>query len=767
MEQVSRINTLFIKEDEKDRLATVRMIDREDFFDDSTMICHSVKAAEIMLQEGSYDMIVSDYILSDGVGTSIIPKANGKPVIIITSQGHEELASQAIELGAADCLIKDDKSDYLERLPISIQKAHLEYKRGILNFEVEKAYDDFLDQSSDLIVKVDLAGRFIFCNKMCLSTLGYSWLELTNLSIADVIAASSRPIWADKLKEQLDGKVNPASTTEIVLLPKTGPRLTTKCFLSPQFDNRCQIVAVRVMFQSKPPAESAGMMSAEDEEKYRLLVESVQDIIYSTDSLGRLKYINSRGVEVLEYAIDELTSSDLKMLIDPDYKEEVLTVYQNQLTKRIESSYLEFPVVTKRNKRVWVGQRLKILFDADNETKIVGLLGVVRDITEKRVMEQQLLLTNQVLEKRVAWRTRELEKINEKLRSEIELRTRTERALKASESEYRALIQNAHDAIVIIDIKREAVLGVNEEACRLYGYSEEEFLGKSLFHISEYADAAKFVASLRGASSYNAEASHRNKSGDTIFVDVNATKVVYKGQEAVLSINRDITVKREVQAELAVERTRRLTALIDGQEMERKRLSQEMHDGLGQLLTAAIIYLKQLKNTAETKKTEDLADKTREIIEQTIDEVRTISHNLMPSILNDFGLEVALNHMVSSVNRESNANVRFFRRGDIRRMEPEVEIGLYRIAQEALNNAIKYSRADKISVSLTTNKKGTQKLSIKDNGIGLKSVFENQEHHGNGIYNMRQRSAIIGCVFNIESAKGKGTEVTVYLCESE
>ena len=498
-----------------------------------------------------------------------------------------------------------------------------------------------------------------------------------------------------------------------------------------------------------------------NEDRYRLLIESVNDIIYTSDSNGLMLYMNSQGIEFSGYSMDELKGVTLTTFIDAGHKARVLEFYLKQIEDQLETSYLEFPIVSKSGTRMWVGQRLRLLFDARQTPKVVGFLGVLRDITEKRIMEQQLLLTNKVLEKRVSWRTTELEKINRKLRDEIGLRTKTEKALKQSESEYIELFQNAHDAIIVIDLNSLKILRVNDHSCALYDYTSRQFGKLHLKDISAEGELGSFVDALKFETNVKMETAHYTSSGKRIFVDIHATRIRYRGADAIMSINRDITKKREVENELSLERARRLTALIDGQEMERRRLSSELHDGLGQLLTASLIYIKKLDNVVGDAKSKELVAKTREILESTVDEVRSISHNLMPAILSDFGLETALKNMVNSINKDHKLNVRFLRRGTINRLKADVEIGLYRIAQEAVNNALKYSKANNITVSLVVIKNSELRMTIEDDGVGLGSYLESNKEPGNGIYNMVQRASVINCQISIESEGGTGTLILV------
>jgi len=613
----------------------------------------------------------------------------------------------------------------------------------------------------DVVVVCNVTGEIVSCNQAFRRVTNQPPLNTHPAKIFDFLQKDSVYLFKKFFHDISQGIINEVVSVSAKLNGLDGNSIPYQCTITCTSGEHAKDTQVHCFFRCPPSVASSEEILRLNENNYRFLIESVNDIIYSSDHLGFLKYVNHQGMEFTECSEAELRNTHISHFIDAKYKSEVLKFYKRQIRDRKQSSYFEFPVVSKTGIRMWVGQRLRLLLNSTDPTKIEGFIGVLRDITEKRIMEQQLLLTNKILEKRVSWRTSELEKMNLKLRNEINLRTKTEEALKRSEADYRDLFQNAHDAIIIFDLHSQQILGVNGRACELYGYSEEEFVEKKLFHISSVEQAQAFVGSLRSKFFLNEEAVHFSKLGLKIVVDIHATNVRYKGFDAAMTINRDITKRKEMEEELSLERVRRLTALIDGQEMERRRLSSELHDGLGQLLTASLIYLKKLHSLTTEQKAKDLVLKTKEILENTVDEVRNISHNLMPSVLSDFGLETALKNMVNSVNKEHINQVKFIRRGTLGRLKADIEIGLYRIAQEALNNALKYSHANNITLSLTVNSKKELKLTVKDDGIGIDSYSEGQKEVGNGIYNMQQRASVMDCQLNIQSELRKGTTINV------
>jgi two-component system NarL family sensor kinase len=208
--------------------------------------------------------------------------------------------------------------------------------------------------------------------------------------------------------------------------------------------------------------------------------------------------------------------------------------------------------------------------------------------------------------------------------------------------------------------------------------------------------------------------------------------------------------------QLKEERLKRMSALYDGQELERQRISRELHDGLGQKLISIKL---QLESTSKQK-----ADEVRSTIDEvkvdflkTIEEVRQISNNLAPNILKESGIDVALKNLCDSLNRTSKINIELSVYGDYSISEPKVTFYLYRITQEGLNNAIKHSGATKVQLQLIGSADSIILL-IEDNGKGF-MYDPNFCTPCNGIYNMKERARLLNGTLDIESEPLSGTTI--------
>ncbi len=602
----------------------------------------------------------------------------------------------------------------------------------------------------------DKNGKYLHYNTLCAKLLGIKNRPVGSLNFFDLISDKDR----ERVIQLYDKLDSTKSIKTLAALRSTFSKqkgFTCELFFYKLFDHLSKEWYVAAMLDPEltKDAKLQGSHWA-----YQEIIAKSDEAIIQLNTDWELVDINKKGLDFSGYSKDELLGSNLVRLIDSRYRLKVCDFYQIQKEQQISTTVFEFPIQSKNGNYRWIKQKFHILFDEDNN--VTGYIGLAKDVTEMIHLKKQLSVMDQVLEKRVNWRTKELDKINKKLRSEIDLRAQTELALRESEKEYRSLFQNANDAIIIVDAESENILEVNDVACEIYGISKSDFLNKSFKETlgskgKENRD--KIFQTIGKKKHYLGEVIVKVGAVEKT-LDIHATQVVYKGGKAILSVNRDITGRKQIQKELLDEKTRGMTALIDGQEMERKRLSRELHDGLGQLLTTSIIYTKQLKKNVDAE-VAGIADRINEILESTMEEVRSISHNLMPSVLDDFGLPLALKNMVNNLTKNAETTIGLKIDEHIPRMESDVEIGLYRIAQEGLNNALKHADGAKINIELKLKSKNIE-LIIKDSGPGFIMDDSNiLEKGGNGIANMAQRANSINSEFKIKSTQGVGTEIRV------
>lgn len=205
-------------------------------------------------------------------------------------------------------------------------------------------------------------------------------------------------------------------------------------------------------------------------------------------------------------------------------------------------------------------------------------------------------------------------------------------------------------------------------------------------------------------------------------------------------------------------------SILQAQEKERKRLSRELHDGIGQSLYGALIQLDVAASAldgGEDHPAYQRIEKLQQSLRQTIEDIRHMSAELRPSVLDDMGLLAALRHHIQSFGGKFGIQVNFTYEGDKSRLPAAHETALYRIAQEALTNAAKYAQTSRVDVSLRQGAAEVE-LIVKDYGTGF-ALDQSGERRGVGLFSMEERAEALNGAFRLESEIGVGTVATVTL----
>jgi PAS domain S-box-containing protein len=241
--------------------------------------------------------------------------------------------------------------------------------------------------------------------------------------------------------------------------------------------------------------------------------------------------------------------------------------------------------------------------------------------------------------------------------------------------------------------------------------------------------------------------------------DVNGAVVRFAG------IAQDITESKEAE-EAARKANRQLRVLsrrrIQEQEDERRRLSRELHDQIGQSLTAAKINVEAVRATKNPALVGRL-DETAAILDQLLGQVRQISLDLRPPMLDDLGLVPALRSFVDEQGRRASIAVRFSAERVPKKLDAEIQITCFRIAQEAITNAVRHAKATQLDIVLRCTPGKQLRLLVRDNGIGFDARAKQAKAVDLGLIGIKERAALVGGRAKIVSSPRQGTTVDVSL----
>lgn len=221
--------------------------------------------------------------------------------------------------------------------------------------------------------------------------------------------------------------------------------------------------------------------------------------------------------------------------------------------------------------------------------------------------------------------------------------------------------------------------------------------------------------------------------------------------------------KNKFHQQLIIEQETKAKAVLEAEENERQRIGKELHDGIGQMLSAVKLNIEGLENniTHNPNTFMHYTNTTKQLLDESVKEVRTISHNLMPTTLLNKGLPEAIENMVDKLKTNSRFEIEYICSGfENKRLNKTIEIVLYRVIQELVQNCIKHSNANKISIQLLWFEKELT-IMVEDNGKGFDVKKIIASNNGIGITNIQSRINYINASIHFDSTPGKGSSVII------
>ncbi len=508
------------------------------------------------------------------------------------------------------------------------------------------------------------------------------------------------------------------------------------------------------------------------EQRFRSVVETAIDAIITVDGRGKIMFWNRQAELMFGYTSDDVLGQPAAIIMPERFRK----AHIKKLSQAVSTGISNFPGKTielvglKKDGREFP---LELSLAKWETGEGVFFTAIIRDITARKQAEQALQEARFELEHQVAKRTAELARANEELRHRIHECELAESALRESEQKYSTLVE---DALIGVYIAQDGKIAfANDKFSKIYGYSKEELIGMEslkLVHPEDRERVREMRVKRLGGQKVPSEYEIRGlkKNGATIWVMRSYSLINYKGKPAISGIVADMTKRRLAEDALRKsDKELRILSnqLLSAEEKERKRIARELHDGIGQALSAIKFSVENsLRDLNQHRKSLDLnpLQTVIPLIQKTIEEVRRIVKDLRPSILDDLGILATIAWFCREF-QSVYSSVRIEKRIDITEddIPPPLKIIIYRVLQEALNNVAKHSRADQVYLAMHKKPKGIELL-VKDNGRGFdleKTISLNPSQRGFGLASMRERAELSGARFDIDSQIGKGTTIRV------
>jgi len=408
---------------------------------------------------------------------------------------------------------------------------------------------------------------------------------------------------------------------------------------------------------------------------------------------------------------------------------------------------------------------------------------LVLNVRRRRAAEKALWEHQQHLEELVTSRSAQLEDLNSRLRLDILKRQGTERALRESQQLLRKTFASLRDALFIITSDTRLIVDCNPAAIKLFGYSREELVGKSIrllhvddaafLHFRELAQPA-----IREKGYLHIAAFHMKRKNGEIFSTQHSVMPLYDEEGMMIrwvSVVRDITEETRTSRKLEQYRgkLRKLAAELTVVEArERKAIAAQLHENLGQLLATVKMKLGPLGTVAPDEPLQPRVAEVQGLVEEALQQTRSLTYQLSPPVLYQLGLEAALQWLAENMERQYAYRVVFTRQGESGVLHEESSVFLFSAVRELLVNVAKHACATQVAVRLRWLEDWVDVL-VKDNGKGFPrprlsadsdwAVGTAHAQDGFGLFNIQERVSDLGGRMGLRSQPNSGTAVKIRL----
>ena len=472
-------------------------------------------------------------------------------------------------------------------------------------------------------------------------------------------------------------------------------------------------------------ASSQDLIQTEREHQRLLaILEATPDLVSTADTNGRLLYMNRSGRQLIGKGADE----DLKTALIPD-------AHPAWAQKLIAEEGLP---VARRN-GLWSGETAILRHDG------------------REIPMSQVILSHTNTEGEVAYFST--------IARDISTRKRTEQQLREAYQLLETIFDHTHMVLAYLDPEFNFV-SVNRAYAEADQHRQDYFPGKNLFGLYPNADNERIFRHVRQTGKpffaiakpfvYPEHPERGQSYWDWSIVPI---KNAAGGIAGFILMLLDVT--QRVRAE---EQLQHLSnKLLAAQEDERRMIARELHDEVGQVLLTLKIHLQHIEEQPEPPDVLPHVYKSLALIDQALQQTRDLSLTLHPSVLDDFGLEAALEWYIEQQAKHRGVAVQLDSNLDVQRFLPHVETACFRVVQEAMSNVLKHAQAETVQLSLHHSAAGLS-ISVEDDGGGFDvTAAQQQARHGEslGLLSMEERIHLAGGSIEIVSTVGQGTAIHI------
>jgi PAS domain S-box-containing protein len=677
------------------------------------------------------DLVLLDVRLPDISGVEVCRQIKNDPaqkdIFVILCSGEatgDEHKVNGFQTGADEYLVKPFGIDELLARVQTLVRLH--NTTAALRAS-EEHHRRLIDILPDAVCLIHPKGRLLAVNSQAVSMFGYSSTEeLLQKSFFEFTPpADHERIQADFLLAQKAGMIRDA---EYLMLKKDGTPFHVELSATVSLGVNNQPAALLSVVRDITGRKQAQEALHVSEERFRQLANHIQQVFWmSNPDKSQIMYVSPAYEEVWGQPCSSLYASPQQWTeaIHPDDRK---LISDSALTNQVAGKYDEvYRVIRPDGSIRWIHDRAFPIRDASGN--IYRIVGIADDITKRKQ----------------AWD-----------------------ALGESEARKRAIMQAALDGIITID-HQGRMIELNSAAGKIFAHSRAKLVGENIMDVIpaflrpwfKQGLTSCFIGETGPSLGSRIEVPAQRADGSRFYAEFTITRIRLDGEPMFTLYIRDITQRKRTDAELRTLSQR----IIKAQEAERSRIARELHDGINQLVASVKMRLRRVeKNLPDLKPAaREILSRCDRLLVKVLEENRRIAHNLRPAELDQLGLAAACNSFTAEIQSRTNLQFQCRITTPVKRLPPVVELNLFRIVQEAINNIEKHARAK--SVKLQIGLQGdVVVLKIQDDGRGfddktLKS--EKKTRHGLGLTNIRERSLSLGGTCEIKSRPGSGTIIIV------
>jgi PAS domain S-box-containing protein len=583
-------------------------------------------------------------------------------------------------------------------------------------------YQQIFEIGQEGIWTFDTDDRVSLANQRICEMLGYSVDELVGRDVFEFIDENDRETVRNALARRRGGLTE---QYDLRLRRKDGVMIWTTVSACPMLEGE-RYGGALCMTSDITARKNAEEELHRSEQRFALVAKALNEVVYETDMVtGRVSFSEGmhdvyghQTTNTLQWWLDQIHSDD---------RDRVSTMLGEIRSGARDSGETEYRL--RRADGTFADIYVRGFVVRNSEGRAIRVFGALLDVTEKKAAQA---------------------------------------AVKRSQLRLQALFDNTLDAIFLLN-DHGYIIDANPSADAALGFPLGELKQmhfSKLVPSSLESNASQLWRHLRESGRQSTEFSLRRKDGKIIDIEYRAVADIQP--EVHLVVIRDITDRKHAEVALAESR-RRLEVLarqvVQTQEDERGRIARELHDEIGQILTAVNLGLDAVQRIADCgPRASSQIDETRAAVAQAVQQIRDLSLGLRPLILDDLGIVPTLRWHLSSQSRKAGLTIDFRASLPVDHLSAEIETACFRIVQEAITNVIRHAHARKVLVELKP--KGTDQMSlmIKDDGDGFDPSLAMARWEGNsrlGLAGMQERVRLLGGKIDISSRRGEGTQIDV------